>query len=131
MANNNLPGLTKLQNINLNKFLTDAALLVEADAKVNCPVDTGSLRSSITHNVYADYAEVGTNYDYAPYVEFGTGLWAAAGDGRKTPWTYQDSKGEWHTTVGQHPQPYLQPALTKNKSKILKLLSTCITEEVK
>lgn len=70
----NLPGLTKLQNLSAQDLLTKAALLVEASAKINCPVDTGLLRSSITHNVYADYAEVGTNYDYAPYVEFGTGL---------------------------------------------------------
>lgn len=82
---NNLPGLTKLANINLEQALTECALMVEAAAKINCPVDTGLLRSSITHNVYADYTEIGTNYSYAPYVEYGTGLFAAAGDGRKTP----------------------------------------------
>lgn len=69
----------------IQKALTKCALIVEADAKVNCPVDTGLLRSSITHQVYADYAEVGTNYEYAPFVCFGSGLFAEAGDGRKTP----------------------------------------------
>lgn len=59
----------KLNNLSseaIKKALTKSALLVEADAKINCPVDTGLLRNSITHNVYNDYAEVGTNYSYAP-----------------------------------------------------------------
>lgn len=111
----------KLNNLSseaIKKALTKSALLVEADAKINCPVDTGLLRSSITHNVYDDYAEVGTNYSYAPYIEHGTGLFAEAGNGRQTPWTYQDADGQWHTTIGQQPQPFLRPALDANKQKI-------------
>lgn len=105
----------------IQRALTKSALLVEADAKLNCPVDTGILRSSITHQVYADAAEIGTNMSYGPYVEFGTGLFAAAGDGRKTPWSYQDANGKWHTTIGQHPQPFLLPALNDNREKILEI----------
>ena len=111
----------KLNNLSseaIKEALTKSALLVEADAKINCPVDTGLLRSSITHNVYDDYAEVGTNYSYAPYVEHGTGLFAEAGNGRQTPWTYQDADGQWHTTIGQQPQPFLRPALDANRQKI-------------
>ena len=37
-----------------------------------CPVDTGTLRGSITHAVGGDTVEVGTDVEYAPYVEFGT-----------------------------------------------------------
>lgn len=52
------------------------------------PVDTGNLRSSITHTV--DTAEkvayVGTANKYAVYVEMGTGLYVDGG--RKTPWVY-------------------------------------------
>ena len=33
---------------------------------------TGRLRNSITHTVSGDAAYVGTNVEYAPYVEFGT-----------------------------------------------------------
>ena len=111
----------KLNNLSseaIKKALTKSALLVEADAKINCPVDTGLLRSSITHNVYDDYAEAGTNYSYAPYIEHGTGLFAEAGNGRQTPWSYQDADGQWHTTIGQQPQPFLRPALDANKQKI-------------
>lgn len=77
--------MARINYSKIQEALTKCALLVEADAKLNCPVDTGSLRSSITHNVYKDYAEVGTNYEYAPYVEFGTGLFAVNNYGRKTP----------------------------------------------
>ena len=44
----------------------------ESYAKKICPVDTGRLRNSITHQQYDDNTEViGTNVEYAPYVELG------------------------------------------------------------
>lgn len=58
------------------KMLERAAVKVEADAIRRCPVDTGRLRASITHNLGKDstsvFADVGTDVEYAPYVEFGT-----------------------------------------------------------
>lgn len=125
-----LPHLEALSHIGVKQILTTAALMVEADAKLNCPVDTGQLRQSITHNVGDNFAEIGTNYSYAPYVEYGTGLFAADGNGRATPWSYQDSKGQWHTTVGQKPQPFLQPALDNNKQAILDLVKDAIRKAV-
>ncbi len=53
-------------------FLMRSALTVEVEAKRRAPVDTGRLRSSITHNVRPTEAIVGSNVAYAPYVEFGT-----------------------------------------------------------
>ena len=44
----------------------------EAYAKRYCPVDTGRLRNSITHTTDEDSAYIGTNVEYAPYVEYGT-----------------------------------------------------------
>ena len=44
----------------------------EAYAKLECPVDTGNLRNSITHTTDEDSAYIGTNVEYAPYVEYGT-----------------------------------------------------------
>ena len=35
-------------------------------------VDTGNLRNSITHADDGEYAYIGTNVEYAPYVELGT-----------------------------------------------------------
>lgn len=111
----------------LKTALTKCALIVEADAKLKCPVDTGELRQSITHEVYRDGCVIGTNYEYAPYVEYGTGLYASNGLGRQDKWSYQDSKGQWHTTVGQKPQPFLQPALNDNRDKIVEIIKDSIT----
>ena len=45
----------------------------ESYAKALSPVDTGRLRNSITHQQYDENTEIiGTNVEYAPYVELGT-----------------------------------------------------------
>lgn len=63
------------------KDLQRRALQVERAAKQLCPVDTGRLRSSITNQVGTDaeglLAAVGTDVEYAPYVELGTSRMAA------------------------------------------------------
>ena len=47
--------------------------MAESYAKKLCPVDTGNLRNSITHQRYDESTEVvGSNVEYAPYVELGT-----------------------------------------------------------
>ena len=54
--------------------LEKIGLLAEGYAAMKCPVDTGNLRASITHEVDAggDAVYIGTNVEYAPYVELGT-----------------------------------------------------------
>lgn len=63
------------------KELLRLALRVERSAKRLCPVDTGRLRASITHQIAKDgqglFARVGSNVEYAPFVEFGTSRMAA------------------------------------------------------
>ena len=110
----------------LTAALTKAVLKVEADSKKNCPAGTGTLRQSITHTVeetnegYKGY--VGTNLEYAPYVHQGTGIYAKDGNGRKeVPWKYQDAKGEWHTTKGIKPTPFIQDAVDSNRDAILSM----------
>lgn len=73
----------------VGKLLAGKAIKVEGAAKRLCPVDTGRLRSSITHSIEHDslglVAFIGTNVEYAIYQELGTKF--------------------------QRPQPYLRPAL--------------------
>lgn len=123
--------LSKIANIDLTQPITECCLIVENEAKERCPVDEGHLRRSITHEVDKNIGVIGTNVSYAPYVEIGTGLFSAKGDGRQTPWTYLDSKGNWHTTIGQHPQPFLYPALNNNKKEIDKTLKNEMSKELK
>lgn len=107
--------------------------LVERSAKQKAPKDTGALRNSITSEVKSDGTDivgiVFTPLEYAPYVEYGTGLFAENGDGRKTPWSYEDEEtGEKIFTRGQKPQPYLRPALNENREKIANILKGSISE---
>ena len=46
-------------------------MTAEGYAKENTPVDTGRLRNSISHATDDEVAYVGTNVEYAPYVELG------------------------------------------------------------
>ena len=95
-------GAKVIQKINkANKqIINKACLMVERDAKKLCPVDTGRLRSSITHEIKGLTGKVGTNVEYARAVELGT--------------------------EKQSPQPYLRPALHANEKKILALFRKII-----
>lgn len=72
--------------------LEEVGLVAEGYAKRACPVDTGRLRNSITHIVDEGtrHVIIGTNVEYAPYVELGT---------RR-----------------QKPQPFLKPAAEDHAS---------------
>ena len=78
-----------------------------------CPKNSSYLANSISHTVRDDSAYVGTNVEYAPYVELGTGKFY--GGGRQDPWVYRDDEGNFHTTSGQPAQPYLKPAVADHK----------------
>lgn len=111
----------------LEKAMGKACALVEADARKNAPKDNGELRRSIESRVERAGSDVvgivSTPLEYAPYVEFGTGLFAENGDGRKdVPWHYQDEEGEWHSTRGQKPHPFMRPALNDNRENIKKII---------
>lgn len=102
--------------------LVKCGLVAEGYAKKLCPVDTGRLRNSITFNVDEDEPAVyiGTNVEYAPYVELGTGKYVPGG--RPTPWAYQDANGNWHMTGGQKAQPFLKPAVADHAAKYRKIM---------
>ena len=52
--------------------LTAIGATAETYAKQETPVDTGRLRNSISHSVDGEAAYIGSNVEYAPYVELGT-----------------------------------------------------------
>jgi len=84
----------------LEKNMHKSVLIVERDAKINAPVDTGRLRASITNEVEKTdndiIGRVGTNVKYASFQEHGTSKMAA--------------------------HPYLFPALEANRERIKELL---------
>ena len=70
-------------------------LFVEGEAKLLAPVDTGNLRSSMSHTSDDEKATIGTNVEYAIFLEKGTSR--------------------------QKAQPFLTPAAENNKDKITQL----------
>lgn len=123
--------MTKLSDLydakGVKTGVSKACALVEREAKQKAPKASGNLRRSITSKVtdggMTVEGEVYTPCEYAPYVEFGTGLYAEAGNGRKTGWAFKDEKtGETIWTHGQHPQPYMRPALNENREKAIALI---------
>lgn len=114
----------------INQALGKACAVVERAAKEKAPKDTGELRKSITSKVENNQGIIFTPLEYAPYVEYGTGLFAEDGNGRQdVPWHYQDDKGQWHTTSGMHPQPFMRPALNENRVEILRILKEGIKDD--
>ena len=104
----------------LRTCMANACVKVANEAKSKAPRDTGHLKRSIEFDVSADGTEgvVFSNAEYAPYVEFGTGIYATKGSGRKTPWRYEGSHG-WVTTKGNKAQPFLEPAFNATRSDII------------
>lgn len=70
--------------------LTAIGIQAQMYATYLCPVDTGRLRGSIAYIVQDDTVHIGTNVEYAPYVEKGTRKMKA--------------------------QPFLTPAITDHQS---------------
>lgn len=102
--------------------LAKCGFTAEGYAKKLCPVDTGNLRNSITHEVVEDENAVyiGTNNEYAAYVCLGTGKYAEGG--RPTPWVYRDAKGQFHWTAGNKAQPFLKPAVADHKEQYQEII---------
>ena len=109
------------------KALEAVGMFIDGEAVLRCPVGRysngmvgGNLRSSLTYKVNTKKHMVtnGTAAAYAIYVEKGTGIYAENGQGRKTPWVYQDSTGKWHRTRGMRAQPFLAPAAEDNLDAI-------------
>lgn len=111
----------------LEAALGRACAIVERQAKQNAPKGNGDLRNSITSRVENLEGVIYTPLEYAPYVEFGTGLFAENGGRLDVPWNYKDDAGEWHSTSGMKPHPYLRPALNDNREKIVRILKEGLT----
>ena len=100
-------------------------LKAEGYAKRLCPVGTvestgnkgyrgGTLRNSITHAVDKDTVAIGSNVEYAPYVELGTGPHFEP----PPDWeTFTTEKGSGVGRGYVKPRPYLQPAIEEHRDE--------------
>ena len=135
-----------IANMELRSAVNDATTLVHGQAKALCPADTGLLRESIHMSVKSVGNElqgrVYTNTEYAAYVEFGTGV---KGNGtypysvkglsleyKNKGWAYYDEdKGKWIYTKGQKAQPYMYPAIHRQKKTIESILKQGVKTKLK
>lgn len=136
----------KIRKIDLTKKVTEITTLVHGQAKALAPVDSGNLRGSI----HMDVKDLGskitgrvyTNVQYAPYVEFGTGV---KGSGtypykvkglnltyRDNGWCYWSDKEEkFIYTTGQVAQPYMYPALKRSTKQAKLIFKAGVHESLK
>ena len=114
------------QTQKMERAMGKACAIVERDAIKKAPKGAGDLRRSIQSRVEKDGKDIVgvifTPLEYAPYVEYGTGLFAETGGRTDVPWVYCDDKGDFYSTSGMKPQPYMRPALNENREKILEII---------
>lgn len=63
----------------VERALEAVGLMGETYVKALCPTDTSRLKNSIEHITKGDTVYIGTNVEYAPYIEYGTGQYAETG----------------------------------------------------
>lgn len=140
-----LKKLVEISQVDVKTNMNQATALVHAQAKLLAPDNYGNLKGSIHMEVKQEnelvYGRVYTNLEYAPFVEFGTGI---KGNGtypykldrinliyRGTPWVYTPDGGEsFYYTEGQVAKPFLYPALYNNKSQIVNILKNGLSEKL-
>ena len=114
-------------------WLYEAAGELTSQTQRNSKVDSSHTKDSWKYVVdeSKQSATIGNPLENAIYEEFGTGEYALNGDGRKTPWSYQDEKGQWHYTRGKHPTRMLFKAFTSLRKPLQQALETKLKEGMK
>ena len=118
--------LTRTGRKKVEQKLLKKGLQVERYAKQFCPVDSGRLRSSITTKLdqrgKTPIVRIGTDVEYAPFIEFGTEPYKITPDEAEAlKWTDPETGEEVFAKEVQHPgipaQPFLVPALDKVRNE--------------
>lgn len=127
---NNIPEVLNALDDATERILTMIGIKAEKYAKARCPVGTvestgkkgyrgGTLRNSITFVVEGDELSVGSNVEYAPYVELGTGPYFEA----PPEWEqFNADKGSGEGSGYVKPRPYLKPAIVDHISEYTKII---------
>lgn len=111
--------------------LERACIEVQQSAVEKCPKDSDALSSSIGYKIQKNGARpegiVGSGLEYAPYVHEGTGIYSRTGRGRKdVPWSYMDEEGNYHSTYGMEPRPFLEEARNECRDRIMQIMHNAL-----
>lgn len=112
-TSSNLAAAKKAVYAACKRALKECGVRAKKYARATVPVDTRALKKSIDYKLDGDRTMIlYATEKYAHFVEFGTGIYATRWSGRQTPWVYYNSSwGQFVTTRGGHPQPYITPAM--------------------
>jgi hypothetical protein len=96
----------------IKRVIAETAEMAVSQMKALVAVDSGSTKASINVEYYNKglSARIIVGSEIGIYLEFGTGIYAVGGDGRKTPWVYYKG-GRYYLTQGMKPQPFFFPSL--------------------
>ena len=87
--------------------------------------DGGDTKKSFDYKVVGDTVYVGSNAENAIWEEYGTGIHAEKGDGRKTPWVYYDPAADsYFTTKGKKGTRALRKAMNDKAPVAKKIIET-------
>lgn len=107
---NNADKIIEAFNKQVKLGLKAIGLKAEGYAKADCPVKTGRLKNSISNAIQEDGVYIGTNVEYAPYVEYREDL-------RHDPPEYGGGKAHFlrdaATTHGDEYKQTMEDALKK------------------
>lgn len=98
----------------VKRVVVETAEMAASQMKALAPTDDGNLRKSIEVEYSKDglRAKITVGAEYGIYLEYGTGIYAVEGNGRKDPWVYwSDKLGRYVYTRGIHAQPFYNPAM--------------------
>lgn len=93
----------------VKRIIHETALLIQSQARALAPTDSGYLRKSIVVDTSSDglTALISVGAEYGIYIEYGTGIYAVNGNGRKDPWVFYDEQyGRFVFTRGMRAQPF-------------------------
>lgn len=102
----------------IRRIVNETATIIQSNAQALAPSDSGYLRESINIDISNGgmTAVVTVDSSYAIYVEYGTGIYAKDGNGRKTSWVFYSEKyGHYVTTEGMRAQPFWFPSIEQGR----------------
>lgn len=114
------PAVERKLTANRDKALFESAKVIKGQSKLIVPKVSHNLERSIdVSEIVNGSIYVFTPVKYAIYVEYGTGIYAVGGGGRKTPWWYYNEKyGKFIKTRGYRPQSFFRKTIDLTKDKL-------------
>lgn len=127
-----------------------AMTMVRNAARRHAPIDMRVLQSGIIVKDMSEGDDLGvgcgifaeSSINYAVYVEYGTGIYAENGQGRKTPWLWRVQSKKWADILGievgetvlwrgSHPHPFMRPAWDEERENVESELKKAILAKIR